>query len=422
MNKKSIYIVFLVFFLCCFQKTNKYGIVLDSTNREKLPNGSLVIIENTNQNQKTITIKYNDIKFIVHKFTIQEFYTKEDAEKFRLSIKPYINKYAISKKDILPLRKSPDNYKDNIIYRIPKDSILKIISIGERTKAGSLQGRWIYLLTKDGYKGYVFDYALEIFDNITGKIITNLLDQSSQNNIINTFKNIKYLRPLYYEKMIARRTYDNILFKKDYGLFFTPQNEIKINIPELSLTFKFDIVDSVKPNGFLFRSKNSEKDFILIEKESLNHYSSYIKVKDHDLKAKFVIIEQIIEKIILEIEKQNKNLVYKLTSYETLKNGIYGNIEFKEDGTFIWKTDLKLKNLPSSGKFKIIGLTPNLQISYKNAIKLITNDNKEYFCLLDYTQNALQLIFISPENVEDDIIIDDKNKIAVILFSNGHSV
>ena len=81
----------------------------------------------------------------------------------------------------------------------------------------------------------------------------------------------------------------------------------------------------------------------------------------------------------------------------------------------------KIKNLPSSGKFKIIGFTPNLQISYKNAIKLITNDNKEYFCLLDYTNNALQLIFINSENVEDDIIIDDKDKIAVILFSKSRS-
>ncbi|WP_238614512.1 SH3 domain-containing protein [Borrelia turcica] len=421
MNQKSIYIVFLVFFLCCFNKTNKYGIVLDSTNREKLPNGSLVTIENASQNKKTITIKHNETKFIVHKFTIQEFHTKEDAANFRLSFMPYINKYAISKKDILPLRESPDNYKDNIIYRIPKDSILKIISIGQETQAGSLKGRWIYLLTKDGYKGYVFDYALEIFDNITGKIITNPLDQSSQDNIINTFKNIKYLRPLYYEKMIANRTYDTNLFKKDYGLFFTPQNEIKINMPELSLTFKFDIVDAVKPNGFLFRSNNSDKDFILLEKESSNYYNSYIKVKEHDFEAKFVIIEQIIEKIILEVDKQNKNLIHSLISYGTLENETYGNIEFKEDGTFIWVKDSKLKNLPSSGKFKIIGFTPNLQISYKNAIKFITNDNKEYFCLLDYTNNALQLIFINPENVEDDIIIDDKDKIAVILFSKSRS-
>ena len=334
---------FFVFFLCCFNKTNKYGIVLDSTNREKLPNGSLVTIENASQNKKTITIKHNETKFIVHKFTIQEFHTKEDAENFRLSFKPYIHKYAISKKDILPLRESPDNYKDNIIYRIPKDSILKIISIGQETQAGSLQGRWIYLLTKDGYKGYVFDYALEIFDNITGKIITNPLDQSLQDNIINTFKNIKYLRPLYYEKMIANRTYDTNLLKKDYGLFFTLQNEIKINMPELNLTFKFDIVDAVKPNGFLFRSNNSDKDFILLEKESSNYYNSYIKVKEHDFESKFVIVEQIIEKIILEVEKQNKNLIQSLISYGTLENETYGNIEFKEDGTFIWRKDQKLK-------------------------------------------------------------------------------
>ncbi|UGQ16081.1 SH3 domain-containing protein [Borrelia sp. RT5S] len=420
-SKKSICILFFVFFLCCLNKPNKYGIVLDSKNREKLPNGSLVQIEDTSQNKKTITIKHNDTRFMVHEFTIQEFKTKEEAEKFRLNITPYINKYAISKKDTLPLRGSPDNYKDNIIYRIPKDSILKIISIGEETKAGSLQGRWIYVLTKDGYKGYVFDYALEFFDNITGKIITNSLDQSLQDDIINTFKNIKYLRPLYYEKMIANHIYNTDLLRKEYGLFFTSQNEVRLNMPELNLIFKFDIVDAVKPNGFLFRSSNSDKDFILLEKGSSNYYNSYIKVKEHELEAKFVIIEQIIEKIMLEVETQNKNLIQRLTSYEILENETYGNIEFKSDGTFIWRANSKLNNLPSSGKFKITGFTPNLQISYKNAIKLISDDNKEFFCLLDYTKNALQLIFVNSENVEDDIITDDKDKIAVVLFSGIHS-
>ncbi|UER67575.1 SH3 domain-containing protein [Borrelia sp. BU AG58] len=420
-NKKLIYIVFIALLLCCFNKTNKYGVVLDSKNREKLPNGSLVEIENTSQNKNTITIKHNETKFIVHKFTIQEFQTREEAEKFRLSINPYVTKYAISKKDTLPLRESPDNYKDNIIYRIPKDSILKIISIGEETKAGSLQGRWIYILTKDGYKGYVFDYALEIFENITGKIITNPLNRSSQDDIISKFKNIKYLRPFYYEKMIANHIYDTDLLKKDYGLFFTLQNEIKINMPELSLTFKFDVVDSVKPNGFLFRSNSSDKDFILLEKEFSNYYNSYIKVKGHDFESKFVLIEQVIEKVIPEMETQNRNLMHRLTSYKTLENETYGSIEFRSDRTFVWKTNSKLNSLPSFGKFKIIGLTPNLQISYKNAIKLIDDDNGEYFCLLDYTKNALQLIFINSENVEDDVIIDDRDKTAIVLFSENRS-
>ncbi|WKC57955.1 SH3 domain-containing protein [Borrelia sp. P9F1] len=413
--------MFFIFFLCCFNNPKKYGVVLDSGNREKLPNGALVQIENNSQNKDTITIKYNDTRFVVHKFTIQEFKTKEEAENFRLSINPYLTKYAISKKDTLPLRESPDHYKDNIIYRIPKDSILKIISIGEETKAGSLQGRWVYILTKDGYKGYVFDYALEIFDNITGKIITNSLDQSLQNDIINTFKNVKYLRPLYYEKMIANHTYNTDLLRKDHGLFFTSQNEIKVNVPELNLIFKFDIVDSVKPNGFLFRSSSSDKDFILLEKESSNYYNSYIKVKEHNLETRFVIIEQTIEKIMLEVEIQNKNLIQRLTSYEILRNETYGNIEFKTDGTFIWKMNSKLNNLPSSGKFKITGFTPNLQISYKNAIKLISDENKEFFCLLDYTKHALQLIFVNSSNVEDDVIVDDKDKIAMVLFSGIRS-
>ncbi|BCR17682.1 hypothetical protein [Borrelia miyamotoi] len=420
MNKKLIYIILLlILFLSCYYENNKYGIVLDSNNREKLPNGSIVTIEDINQEKKTITINYNGIKFIVYKFTIEEFQTKKEAEKFRLSIQPYINKYAISKKDLLPLRTSPDSYRENIIYRIPKEAVLKIINVGKETDAGSLKGRWLYALTKDGYKGYVFDYALETFDNITGTIFTNTLDQTSQNEVINTFKSIKHLRPMYYEKMIAHKMYDTNLLRKDYGLFFTPKNEIKINIPELSLSFKFDIIDEVKPNGFLFRSKTSEKDFILLTKETQNYYKSTIKVKEHSIEARFVTIEQNIAKIILEAEEQNQNLINKLTSYGTLLNTQYGNIRFKEDKTFVWEIDKKIYNLPSSGTFEIIGISPNLQISYKNAIKLINNEGKEYFCLLDYTNNALQLIFTSPKNVENSsVIIDDKDKIAIILFNN----
>ncbi|WP_241766532.1 SH3 domain-containing protein [Borrelia coriaceae] len=422
MNIKLIYILLLILLLSCFDNNNKYGIVLDSKDREKLPNGSLVKIENINQEKKTIIINYNGIKFIVHKFTIEEFQTKEEAKNFQLSIQPYLSKYATSKRDLLPLRRSPDSYQENIIYRIPKDAILKIIHIGEETEAGSLKGRWLHVLTKDGYKGYVFDYALEVFDNITGIMLTNPLDQALQTDIINKFKNIKYLRPLYYETMIANNTYDTNLLREDHGLFFTPKNEIKINIPELSVNFKFDIVEEVKPNGFLFRSKTAEKDFIFLSKEDQNYYKLIIKVKENNLESRLAIIEQNITKIILEAEKQNQNLINRLTSYGTLINKQYGNIEFKSDKTFIWKIDKEIYNFPNAGTFEIIGLSPNLQISYKQAIKLINKEGKKYFCLLDYTENALQLIFISPKNVKDDlIIIDDKDKIAVILFNNAQA-
>ncbi|ACH94641.1 putative lipoprotein [Borrelia recurrentis A1] len=421
MNKKLIYILLYLLFLSCSNKNDKYGIILDSNNREKLPNGSLVTIENINQDKKA-TINYNGIKFIVYKFTIEKFQTKKEAEEFQNSIQPYINKYAISKKDLLPLRTSPDNYRENIIHRIPKETILKIIHIGETTEAGSLKGKWLYALTKDGHKGYVFDYALEVFDNIPGKILTHSLDQTSQDNVIHTFKNIKYLRPLYYEKMIANNTYNKNLLKNEYGLFFTQQNKIKINIPELNLIFKFDIIEEVKPNGFLFKSKNSKEDFILIVKSNQNYYKAIIQVKENQLESNFVIIEQNIEKIILESERQNQNLINKLTSYENLTNTQYGNIKFNKDKTFVWEIDNKIYNLPSSGTFEIIGFSPNLQISYKNALKLINEEGKEYFCLIDYTNNALQLIFISSKNVENKLIItNDKDKIAVIIFNNNSS-
>ncbi|WP_445435964.1 hypothetical protein [Candidatus Borreliella tachyglossi] len=424
MNKKLTYISLLILFISCFNKSNKYGIVLDSNNIEKLPNGSLVKIKNTNLNQskQTITIDYNGTKFIVHQFTIEEFQEEAEAEKFRLNIKPYINKYAINKKDILPLRASPDNYKDNIIYRIPKDAILKIISIGEKTEAGSLQGRWVYTLTKDGYKGYVFDYALEIFDNIAGTLLTVQLNQDSQNEVISIFQNIKHLRPLYYAKMLSNRTYNSNLLREDYGLFFTINNEIKINMSGLNLDFKFDVVDGIKPSGFLFRSRNSEEDFICLEKDTQNHYNVLVKVREHNFEVSFVIIEQSIEKIILEAEKQNKKLIDRLISYKALINEQYGDIEFKKDKTFIWKTNEQFNNFPSSGNFEVIGLSPSLQISYKNAIKLITKEGKKYFCLLDYTNSALQLVFIDPRHVEDDLIItEDKNKIIVILFKDPSS-
>ena len=420
MNKNLIHIsLFIVLFISCYYENNKYGIILDSNNREKLPNGSIVIIENINQEKKTVTINYNRTKFIVNKFTIEEFQTKQEAEKFKLSIQPYLTKYAISKKDLIPLRTHPDNYKENIIYRIPKETILKIINIGKKTEVGSLKGRWLYALTKNGYKGYVFDYALEIFDNITGTILTHRLDQASQNKVINTLKSIQYLRPIYYEKMISHKTYDVNLLREDYGLFFTPQNKIKIHTPELNLSFKFDVVEEVKPNGFLFKSKTSEKDFILLTKINQNYYQSTIKVKEHKIELNFVIIEQNIAKIILDAEEQNQTLINKLISYEKLINTQYGNIRFKKDKTFIWEIDQNIYNLPNSGTFQIIGLSPNLQISYKNAIKLISNEGKEYFCLLDYTKNALQLIFISTKNIENNLIImNDKDKIAIILFNN----
>ncbi len=222
--------------------------------------------------------------------------------------------------------------------------------------------------------------------------------------------------------MIANNTYNKNLLKNEYGLFFTQQNKIKINIPELNLIFKFDIIEEVKPNGFLFKSKNSKEDFILIVKSNQNYYKAIIQVKENQLESNFVIIEQNIEKIILESERQNQNLINKLTSYENLTNTQYGNIKFNKDKTFVWEIDNKIYNLPSSGTFEIIGFSPNLQISYKNALKLINEEGKEYFCLIDYTNNALQLIFISPKNVENKLIItDDKDKIAVIIFNNNSS-
>lgn len=97
---------------------------------------------------------------------------KRAAEKRVEEFGEYIQTYAETLQDGLPIRDAPEN-NSRRVYRLKLGEILKVLGRAEGIAAISstgspLSGDWLHVLTKNGVTGYCFSYRLRLFEHEAG--------------------------------------------------------------------------------------------------------------------------------------------------------------------------------------------------------------------------------------------------------------
>ena len=198
-------------------------------------------------------------KLEVPLWQIDAFSSKSEARKRIARMADLVSIYLIAARDGLPVRETPSNSNAiRRVYRLKENEMVKVLERveGEAVYTGSekLPGDWYSVLTLDGTKGYVFSYAMRMFDESSGEIPEQLEVQSDSKAIADVFS--RTWRPAWYSAMLEEATVDPDYFSLRFGLFCDSINrQVRVELPASSKVFEYSSISQDK-DWLVFESTN----------------------------------------------------------------------------------------------------------------------------------------------------------------------
>lgn len=189
-------------------------------------------------------------KLEVPLWQIDAFRSKSDARKRIARMADLVTIYLIAARDGLPVREKPSNSDTTKrVYRLKENEMVKVLERveGEAVFTGSepLPGDWYSVLTLDGTRGYVFSYAMRMFDESSGEAPAQLEAQSDSKAIADVFS--RTWRPAWYSSMLEEATVDLDYFSLRFGLFCDAINrQVRVELPASSKVFEYTSISQDK--------------------------------------------------------------------------------------------------------------------------------------------------------------------------------
>ena len=189
-------------------------------------------------------------KLEVPLWQIDAFRSKNDARKRIARMADLVTIYLIAARDGLPVRERPSNSDTaKRVYRLKENEMVKVLERveGEAVFTGSepLPGDWYSVLTLDGTRGYVFSYAMRMFDESSGEAPAQLEAQNDSKAIADVFS--RTWRPAWYSSMLEESTVDLDYFSLRFGLFCDAINrQIRVELPASSKVFEYTSISQDK--------------------------------------------------------------------------------------------------------------------------------------------------------------------------------
>lgn len=189
-------------------------------------------------------------KLEVPLWQIEAFTSKSEARKRIARMADLVSIYLIAARDGLPVRETPSNSNAiRRVYRLKENEMVKALERveGEAVYTGSekLPGDWYFVLTLDGTKGYVFSYAMRMFDESTGEVPEQVEVQSDSKAIADVFS--RTWRPAWYSSMLEEGTVDLDYFSLRFGLFCDAINrQVRVELPASSKVFEYSSISQDK--------------------------------------------------------------------------------------------------------------------------------------------------------------------------------
>lgn len=162
-----------------------------------------------------------------------------------------VSLYMKAARDGLPLRDKPSNTAKRV-YRLREGQSVKVLekAEGDVVSTGNqvLPGDWYEVLTDDGTIGYVFSYALRLYDEAKeGAPVLASAKQAVSGRVDLIFS--RAWRPEYFQEMLDDGRVDLDYFTMRFGVFSdTVRRQIRIELPAASEVFNY--TDISESSGF----------------------------------------------------------------------------------------------------------------------------------------------------------------------------
>jgi hypothetical protein len=229
-----------------------WGVVIWTVKGTTATSGTIVPIYLKSDITKTYVISLPDdarSRLEVPLWQIELFGSKGAAEKRVKQFGTLVSQYMYATRDGLPIRETASNAAKRV-YRLHDGESVKVLAKtqGDPVYTGgkALPGDWYEVLAMDGTRGYVFSYALTIYDENSGTPVTVQAAQTASASDIDLVFS-KAWRPSWYQTMLDDNTIDPDSFSLRYGLFLDGANkQVRVELPGFSKIFQYDSITQDK--------------------------------------------------------------------------------------------------------------------------------------------------------------------------------
>lgn len=228
-----------------------WGLLLWSAPEGPLPAGSIVPVYIKSNIQKVYVVgvpglkgKDRNKKIELPFWQVELYSTRGKAVASSKAMGENLSLYMIAAKDGLPLRDKPSNGAGaKRVYRLRQGQSVKVLAKveGEVVSTGSqpLPGSWYRVLADDGTTGYVFSYALRLYDEAKeGPPVLASAKPALSGRVDLIFS--RSWRPEYFQEMQDDGRVDLDYFNLRFGAFVDAiHRQVRIEMPAASEVFNY---------------------------------------------------------------------------------------------------------------------------------------------------------------------------------------
>ncbi len=225
-----------------------WGVTLWSSTEGPLPAAALVpvYIKSNIENLYVVGVPETDAKVELPLWQVEVFPTKAKARARIESFGDCTSLYLVASRDGLPVREEPTNLAQRV-YRLREGESVKAFRKVEgesvSTAGEALAGDWYEVLAEGGAVGYVFSYAMRLFDEAAdGAQVAGVAAKKFDSGRVDpVFANS--WKPAYFQEMIDDELIDLDLFSLRFGLFSDAvRRQIRIELPDASKIFNYSAI------------------------------------------------------------------------------------------------------------------------------------------------------------------------------------
>lgn len=413
--------------LSCGPRVIDQALVIWSPDEESLASGSIVDILTESDLRDSYNIRYVDSEereqFIeIERWRLQRADNRDALQALQQEYSEWAPYFGVAEIQALPVRQyMATDDSSAIVYRLREGEQVKILGRTEETvDLGGLVDYWFEILTENGTRGYVFGYRLDAVDAQGVSIEKG--DESEDELLAGVLGSV--WRPEYFSWMIDEGTYDLSRFRSEYRfVHLAAEKRFSLVTEDFNQSFSYDEI---------FRARNREYvasgSGLQISVYNQQAISIQFNVDGQTYQENLVRLDSDVDQIISnEIERRQQRLVDFVGNAKSLRSSSYGSMNISENGNLTWTRygGLDSSMIPSwfQGSAKLsfnLYISRNLINDYEGAVSFTQSgvsirQSMNFF--YRFTSSGLQLEYIPPQNISQNVIVAQALSPFVLFFS-----
>lgn len=376
------------------------------------------VIEESDINSTYTILLDEERREEIDSWRVAFFRERDAAVRYADRFDPWSDSWARSLRTALPVREKDDRTSSSI-YRLADGEVVKILSRHEDVSdEAGLIDYWYEVLTRDGTRGWVFGYYLEL-TNSGGRALAPVTDQGETDRLVRDIASVVW-RPDYFRPMIDSGVIDLSDFGPQYGLFGSFEDSyFLLTLPDYQRRFEYvgyfsSINNTVEFEGtsLILTLRNDDE---LVAQYRLNdrERTTVLRRIDDDIAA-VVAVERARRQQLLEQILQRGN---------TLISTAFGTMTISEDGSITWDgfdrlvPDILPRSFSGTGRIEF-SLYPadEIRARYDGALRIRGSDGMVANFLYALTTEGIRLVYIPQNLIRDRIIVDEEPRSPVVMF------